>query len=127
MKIIPLDPPFSKGGEGGDLSRDFRVKETTIYIEAMCCENEARIVKASVQDMNGIKGCDANLVSRSLKVSYDPSLISLKDLLKVIDKTGMKASLQKEEKGERSAVWWRQPRLLALIACGFFIFSGFVV
>ena len=71
------------------------MKETTIYIEAMCCENEARIVKSSVQGMNGIKGCDVNLVSRSLKVSYDPSLISDKDLLKAIDKTGMKASLKK--------------------------------
>src|SRR3990172_13077951 len=107
--------------------RASRMKETTIYIEDMCCENEARVVKASVQDMNGIKGCDVNLVSRSLKVSYDPSLISLNDLLKAIGKTGMKASLQKEEKGERPAVWWRQPRLLALIACGLFIFSGFVI
>ncbi|MCC6542927.1 MAG: cation-translocating P-type ATPase, partial [Nitrospirae bacterium] len=102
------------------------MQETTIYIEAMCCENEARLVKNSVQGLNGIKGCDANLVSRSLKVSYDPALISIKDLLKAIDKTGMKASLKKEEKDDRAAVWWRQPRLLALIACGLFIFAGFI-
>src|SRR4030067_2455101 len=103
------------------------MKQVVIYIEAMCCENEARLVKSSVQGLNGIKGCDANLVSRSLKVSYDPSFISRKHLIKAIDKTGMKASLKKEEKGDRPAVWWRQPRLLALIACGFFIFSGFII
>ncbi len=107
--------------------RDNRMKETTVYIEDMCCENEARVVKDSVQDMNGVSGCDINLVSRSIKVSYDPSLISVKDLLKAVDKTGMKASLKKEEKEERPAVWWRQPRLLALIICGFFIFSGFII
>src|SRR3989304_172 len=103
------------------------MKETTIYIEAMCCENEARIAKDSVQHMNGVSGCDVNLVSRSIKVSYDPSLISVKDLLKAVDKTGMKAGLKKEEKEERPAVWWRQPRLLALIICGFFILSGFII
>src|SRR3989304_7353578 len=103
------------------------MKETTIYIESMCCENEARIVKDSVQDMNGVSGCYVNLVSRSIKVSYDPSLISVKDLLKAVDKTGMKASLKEEEKEERPAVWWRQPRLLALILCGFFILSGFII
>jgi len=77
--------------------------------------------------MNGVSGCDVNLVSRSIKVSYDPSLISVKDLLKAVDKTGMKAGLKKEEKEERPAVWWRQPRLLALIICGFFILSGFFI
>ncbi len=103
------------------------MEQATVYIEDMCCENEARIVKDSVQHMNGVSGCDVNLVSRSIKVSYDPSLISVKDLLKAVDKTGMKASLKKEEKEERPAVWWRQPRLLALIICGFFILSGFII
>lgn len=102
------------------------MKETTIYIEGMCCENEARLVKTGVQGLKGINGCDVNIVSRSLKVSYDPSLLTLKELLKAIDKTGMKASLQKEEKGQQVRVWWRQPRLLALITCGFFIFLGFI-
>jgi len=103
------------------------MNDIIIYIESMCCENEARVVKNSVQEMNGVNGCDVNLVSRSIKVSYDPSLISVKDLLKAVDKTGMKASLKKEEKEERPAVWWRQPRLLALIICGFFILSGFFI
>lgn len=103
------------------------MNQAMIFIESMCCENEARVVKASVQGMNGVSGCDVNLVSRSIKVSYDPSLISVKDLLKAIDKTGMKAGLKKEEKEERPAVWWRQPRLLALIVCGFFIFLGFII
>src|SRR3990170_2160192 len=103
------------------------MNDTIIYIESMCCENEARVVKNSVQEMNGVNGCDVNLVSRSIKVSHDPSLISIKDLLKAVDKTGMKASLKKEEKEERPAVWWRQPRLLALITCGFFILSGFII
>ncbi len=103
------------------------MQETTIYIEAMCCENEARTVKTRVQGLNGIRDCEVNLVSRSVNVSYDPSLISVKDLLKAIDKTGMKSSLKKEEKGERTAVWWRQPRLLALIVCGSFILFAFII
>ena len=110
-----------------DELRHFGMNDIIIYIESMCCENEARIVKDSVQDMNGVTGCDVNLVSRSIKVSHDPSLISVKDLLKAVDKTGMKAGLKKEEKEERPAVWWRQPRLLALIICGFFILSGFII
>ena len=110
-----------------DELRHFGMNDIIIYIESMCCENEARVVKNSVQEMNGVNGCDVNLVSRSIKVSYDPSLISVKDLLKAIDKRGMKASLKKEEKEERPAVWWRQPRLLALIICGFFILSGFII
>lgn len=77
--------------------------------------------------MNGVKGCDANLVSRSLRISYDPSVISVDDLIKAIDRIGMKASLTKDEKDMQTAVWWKQLRLLALIACGLFIFSGFLI
>ena len=57
------------------------MKQTTIYIEGMCCENEARLVKTGVQGLKGINGCDVNIVSRSMKVSYDPALLTIKDLL----------------------------------------------
>lgn len=103
------------------------MKQEIIYIEAMCCENEARLVKKSVQAMNGVEACEVNLVSRSLRVSFTPSLISVNDILKALDKIGMKGGLQKGNKDKRPAVWWKQPRLFTLVICGFFIFSGFVI
>ena len=93
----------------------------------MCCENEARLVKAEMHGLKGVKGCEANLISKSLKVIYDPSIISIKDILNSIGKTGMKAGLKKEGKEEkRVEVWWKEPRLLTLSICGFFILLSFI-
>ncbi|MCC7202563.1 MAG: cation-translocating P-type ATPase [Nitrospirae bacterium] len=103
------------------------MKQDTIYIDEMCCENEAQMVKACVQGVNGVSGCEANLVSRTLKVSYDPAVLSLDELIAAIDKTGMKAALQRAGKAKQPDMpWWKQPRLFTLLICGFFIFAGFV-
>ena len=80
------------------------MQETTLYIEEMCCENEARLVKAEMHGLKGVKGCEANLISKSLKVIYDPSIISIKDILNSIGKTGMKAGFKKGEKEKKEII-----------------------
>ena len=103
------------------------MKETTLYIKEMCCEEETRLVKAEVEDLKGIESYEINLMTQRLKVTYDPSVISIQAIQDAIARTGMEASLKKEEKVKEGRVWWKEPRILTLSICGVFItFSLFL-
>ena len=42
------------------------MKETTLYIKEMCCEEETRLIRAEVEDLKGIEGYEINLMTQSL-------------------------------------------------------------
>ncbi|GFP30117.1 HAD-IC family P-type ATPase [Candidatus Hakubella thermalkaliphila] len=70
-----------------------------------------------MKSLTGINNFEIYLMSGQLKVSYEPSLISVQDLIKAIAETGMKASSTREKKGEAKA-WWKEKRMTFLFACG---------
>ena len=103
------------------------MEKVILYIKGMDCEDEARLIRAEMEWLKGVERYEINLISRSIKVAYDPSLISVQDILKAIARTGMEADLKKEEKVKRVGVWWREPRILTLSASGFIILTAFVL
>ncbi len=103
------------------------MKKTILYVKEMDCADEARLIRAAFKDLKGIEHYEINLISRSLKITHDPELISILDLIKVIARIGMKASLNKEEKSGQMRLWWKEPRILTLSICGLLIFSSLVL
>ncbi len=97
------------------------MKETTLYIKGMDCEDEARLIRAEFEGLKGIKEFEINLMSQTLKVTHDPSLISVQTIQDTIARTGMQASLKREEKIIGVGVWWKEPRIVTLSVCGVFI------
>lgn len=100
-------------------------KETTLYIKGMDCEDEARLIRAEFEGLKGIKRYEINLMTQSLKIIYDPSVITVQKIEETIARTGMKASPKKEE-GKEGGVWWKEARILTLSACGGIILLTFV-
>lgn len=97
------------------------MKETVLYIKGMDCEDEARLVRANVDALKGIEWYEINLMARSLKVKYDPSVLSAQSIAQAIAKTGMEASLKRDGEKLKTGAWWKEPRILTLSACGFLI------
>lgn len=65
-------------------------------------------------------------MGRSVKVSFDETILSQQDIIKAISATGMKALPRKKEEVKRKA-WWLEPRILTLSTCGLLIFLTFLL
>lgn len=103
------------------------MKETVLHIKDLCCEGEAKLLRAEFEGLKGIKEYEINLMSQTLKVIHDPSLISVQTIQNAIARIGMEASLKKEEKVREKRVWWKEPRIVTLSVCGGFILASLVL
>ena len=103
------------------------VKPITIKIEGMDCADESEIIEKKMKSLIGIKNFYIDLMAQQIKVLYDPSLISIQDMIKAVAETGMKASLAKGHKEKKSKAWWKEkPQMLLLFICGILIAVAFL-
>lgn len=101
-------------------------RTATLKIEGMDCADESEIIEKKMKSLIGVKNFNINLMTQQIKISYDPSFISVQEMIKAIAETGMRASLvrAKEDKGR---VWWKEKRqVLFLFACGALIVIAFL-
>ena len=89
---------------------------TTLYIEGMDCSCEASLIEKKLGSLAGVESYDINTVSKQVRIFYDPSKVTVQDIIRSIPETGMNASLVQTRK-ERSS-WWREKQQLALYGCG---------
>ena len=98
------------------------MKETVLYIKNLCCDGEAKLIRAEFDGLKGINSYDINLMTQSVRVSYNPTVLSEKEIQETIFRVGLEARLKTEEKiKEKRGVWWKEPRILTLTVCGFII------
>ncbi len=101
------------------------MKETTLYIKGMDCEDEARLIRAKLDGMKGIEGYEINIISGSLLVRHTPS-VQPESIVRAIAKTGLVASAKKEEKKPDTKSWWQEPIILLLSIGGMFILLSLI-
>ena len=98
------------------------MKETVLYIKNLCCDGEAKLIRAEFDGLKGINNYDINLMTQSVRVSYNPTVLSEKEIQETIFRVGLEVRLKTEEKiKEKRGVWWKEPRILTLTVCGFII------
>ena len=101
-----------------------RVTETiTIYIEGMDCSCQASLIEKKLSALAGVESYDVNTVSKQVRIFYDPSQVTIQDIIRSIPETGMNASLVRDHK-ERNT-WWREKQQMALYGCGLVIIIAF--
>src|SRR3990172_9510760 len=96
----------------------------TLYIEGLDCEDEAKLIRSAMEGLKGISSFEINIMARTLKADYDDALTSEQNIIKAIAGTGLKA--RKKEEVRKASVWWKEPRILTLSACGFSILIAFL-
>ena len=67
-----------------------------LIIEGMDCQDEVRIIEKKLKSLSGIKNFEIYLATQGVKVVYDPSLISIQQIIKSVAETGLKASVARE-------------------------------
>ncbi len=100
------------------------VKKVTLHIDGLDCEDEVKLVRSALDRLVGISSFETNVMTRTLKADYDDGLVSEQAIIKAIAGTGLKA--RKKEEAAKTSVWWKEPRVLTLSACGLIILFAFI-
>lgn len=137
LRVIPKDVPPDEREIIGAVKRagyDAEIGDIygniTLDIEGMDCVDEEVLIRRKIASLPGIRWFGIQLVSRRLQVAYDPALTSVRDIIKSVAETGLKASLVREAAEKtRGPVSWRRsnPQMLLLALCGLFTLAGFLL
>jgi len=69
--------------------------QVVIPVAGMTCLTCELTVESSLKRLNGVEHAEANVADNAVHVSYNPTQVSLEDLVAVINKTGYRATRPK--------------------------------
>ena len=98
----------------------------TLNVEEMCCTDESDVIERKLKAQTGILNFEVNVVVQQVKIAYNPALLSIQDLIKIIAETGMKASLVTNKEAKRFK-WTQNRQVILLLASGLLIALAFAM
>lgn len=101
------------------------VETVTLQIGGMNCSCEGNLIEKKMGSLVGVNSFDINPVSKQVRISYDPSYVTVQDIIRSVSETGMNASLIKDHKPR--STWWKEKQQLALYSCGLIILTAFTL
>ncbi len=119
LKVIPEGGTDEKAvisaieGLGYSVDTEEMTRKATIYVEGMDCTDESQVIEKKLKSLTGIKTFEINLATERVTVTYDPSFVSVQDVIKAIAETGMRASMVRAQ--EKKGVWWKNNRQMQLL------------
>lgn len=75
--------------------------QVTLPVEGMTCFTCQLTVESSVKKLPGVLEAHANVTQQSATITYDPSQVTIRQLIEAINKTGYRASLPTAVKTQR--------------------------
>jgi Cd2+/Zn2+-exporting ATPase len=109
---------------GYKVEEEDKAKAAVLHIEGMDCEDETTLIEKKMKSLKGLESFQVDLMSQTLRVRYDPGLLSVQEIIKSIAETGMKARLEREK--VKGNAWWKDLRILSLFTCGVFTLIAFI-
>lgn len=100
------------------------IETVTLQIQGMDCTCNADLLGRKLNALAGIRGHEITPVTGQARVSYDPAVVSVQEIIRTVAETGMTASQVRSE--GRGSTWWRGPQQLALYGCGLIALIAFV-
>ncbi|MEI7857548.1 MAG: cation transporter [Methanomicrobiales archaeon] len=100
------------------------IETVTLQIGGMDCTCNADLLARKLDALAGIRGHEITPVTGQARVSYDPAVISVQEIIRTVAEAGMTASLVRSE--GRTSTWWREPQQLALYGCGIITLIAFI-
>ncbi len=86
-------------------------KTVALQIEGMECGCEATLIDRKMNALTGVRSHEINPITHQLRVSFDPKAATIQDIIRSVSETGMKASLEKNQRPR--STWWREKQILS--------------
>jgi copper chaperone CopZ len=81
----------SEGATAHGASEPGSLEIATFRIEGLSCSCEGHIVEKQIKSLHGIAAFGLNTITNKLKVSYDPSLVTIPEIEAAVKKAGVTA------------------------------------
>ncbi len=109
----------------GGVSDGRGIMRAALRIEGMTSAHDAEQIRRKVGSLEGVQGIDADVSSGRVQIAYDPSGVSVQDIMRSVSGTGMGCYLLKE-RGLRGT-WWKERQQLALYTSGGITLFSFIL
>ena len=106
---------ISTPGDGSEMSTASSTSDTdtvTLQIQGMDCTCNADLLARKLDALAGVRGHEITPVTGQARITYDPAIVSVQEIIRTVAETGMTASQVRSE--GRKSTWWREPQQLAL-------------
>ncbi len=97
--------------------------KTTVSVRGMHCAVCVRNVEVNLSKLQGVDSASANLPSESATVVYDADVISEKEIIKVINSLGYKASLTKDKELDENKIKKEMANLIISLVFAALLFT----
>ena len=87
-----------------------------VRVEGIVDQAEIKLIEQKMNALSGISGFNINAETKQIDFSYDPSMVTIQDVIRSISETGLKASIIGSE--NKGSSWWKEKQQLALIGSG---------
>jgi len=102
------------------------LKSITLQVEGVDCSCEVNLLERKLKSLKGVSDFHIDVVSKHVKVSFDPSQTSPQDIIRSVSEAGVACSMVKERR--QRSTWWKDRQQLALYGCGIItLFSFFLM
>ncbi len=108
----------------GITSQPAGTETVTLQVHGMNCTCNADLLARKLNALTGIVGHEITPVTGQARITYNPAVVNVQEIIRTVAETGMTASLVRGE-GRRST-WWREPQQLALYGCGLIALTAFI-
>lgn len=108
----------------GITSQPAGTETVTLQVHGMDCTCNADLLARKLTALAGIVGHEITPVTGQARITYNPAVVNVQEIIRTVAETGMTASLVRGE-GRRST-WWREPQQLALYGCGLIALTAFI-
>jgi Cd2+/Zn2+-exporting ATPase len=95
-----------------------------LQIEGLDCQDEKTLLDKKMGALTGLREFEVDIMTRRLRVSFDPAELRLHDIVRSVAETGMRVRVGGPESTSPTN-WWRERRILLLAASGTLSLAAF--
>ena len=79
--------------------------ETTFRIRGLDCAHEVKLLREHLDSAPGLRELGFDVVRGRMSASYDPARISITEMMRRVEKAGLKAEIWQDEAPRKSEIW----------------------
>lgn len=100
--------------------------QVSLRIDELDCAEEVVLLRDLLRDSPGIAELNFDVINGRMVVEYDPSEVTVDDLIARISQIGMRARRDDQTTAASPQTWLQNTRLLLTLAAGLAVLGGFV-
>ena len=98
-----------------------------LRVEGLDCDCEVALIDKKLSALARVAKWKADIMTGKLTVNFDSSAIARETIIKAVEATGMRVTLESKERKQAARPWWKESRIVLMGICGLLAAIGFAL